>query len=139
YDAIYRLIKALGREHLGQFGGVPNAPTPTSYNDWSNINLPHPNDGKAIGSYVENFSYDPAGNIQRIQHIGSQPHSSGWTRDYAYKEASQLTAGNITNRLTSTAVGGGGPDNFRKSRDGCDTHGNIRPTPTQQLKKGDFE
>src|SRR5205823_3783378 len=35
YDPIYRLIKALGREHLGQTGGAPNAPAPTSYNDWS--------------------------------------------------------------------------------------------------------
>src|SRR4029077_21124351 len=57
YDAIYRLTQAIGREHLGQTGGVSNAPTPQSYNDWSNINLPHPNEGNAMGTYIENFGY----------------------------------------------------------------------------------
>src|SRR4029077_19578745 len=38
YDAIYRLIEATGREHLGQVGG---APMPYSYDDAPRVGLPH--------------------------------------------------------------------------------------------------
>ena len=39
YDAVYRLIEATGREHLGQTGGVLNPPTPHSYNDAPRVGL----------------------------------------------------------------------------------------------------
>lgn len=53
YDAMYRLIEATGREHLGQLGCVPNPPTPHSYNDAPRVALLHPGDGKAMGVYQE--------------------------------------------------------------------------------------
>ena len=53
YDAIYRLIHATGREHLGQVGG---APIPTGASDAPRIGLDHPNDGKAMGRYGEDMS-----------------------------------------------------------------------------------
>src|SRR5262249_29160267 len=61
------------------------------------------------------------------------------TRDYAYKEASQLEAGKFSNRLTSTSVGGGGPDIYSNSRDGYDTHGNMLHTPQLQVMQWDFK
>lgn len=137
YDAIYRLIKALGREHLGQSGGVPNAPAPQSYNDWTNINLPHPNDGQAMGSYIENFLYDPVGNIEQLQHIGSQPSNPGWTRNYSYQETSQLESGKVNNRLTSTTVGGS-TDTYSNSGNGYDAHGNMLRMPQLQIMQWDF-
>jgi RHS repeat-associated protein len=138
YDAIYRLIKATGREHLGQTGDVPNSPTPQSYNDWSNINLPHPNDGNAMGTYIENFDYDAAGNIQQIQHIGSEPANPGWKRTYAYDETSLLEPSKQSNRLTSTTVGGV-TDNYSAAGDGYDAHGNMLRMPPLQIMQWDFK
>src|SRR5262249_52006314 len=51
YDPIYRLTYAAGREHLGQNGGGPLPPTPTTYNDVPRIGLLHPNDRDAMGTY----------------------------------------------------------------------------------------
>ena len=47
YDAIYRLIEATGREHLGQAGG---SPIPHSYDDARRVGLLHPGDGNALGA-----------------------------------------------------------------------------------------
>jgi len=138
YDAIYRLIKAAGREHLGQTGGTPNAPTPQSYNDWTNINLPHPNDGKAMGTYIENFSYDAAGNFQQLQHLGSSPANPGWTRIYACNENSVIEAGRQNNRLTSTAVGGN-TETYSVSGNGYDAHGNMLRLPQLPAMQWDFK
>ena len=138
YDAIYRLIKATGREHLGQTGGVPNAPTPQSYNDWPNINLPHPNDGNAMGIYTENFSYDPVGNFQQLQHIGSDPVNPGWTRDYAYNFSSLIEPARSNNRLTSTTVGGV-TEAYSTAGDGYDFHGNMLHMPQLQIMQWDFK
>lgn len=137
YDAIYRLIKATGREHLGQTGGVPNAPTPQSYNDWPNINLPHPNDGNAMGTYIENFGYDPVGNIQQSQHIGSSPANPGWTRTYAYTEASLLEPSRVSNRLSTTTVGGT-TETYSTAGNGYDAHGNMLQMPQLQAMQWDF-
>jgi RHS repeat-associated protein len=106
YDATYRLIEATGREHLGQTGGSPNAPTPHSYNDFSRLRRQHPEDGAAMGSYLERYIYDAVGNIQVMRHRGSDPAHSGWTRTYSYLEASQLDPAVHANRLSSTTIGG---------------------------------
>jgi len=138
YDATYRLTRATGREHLGQTGGVPNAPLPQSYNDWLSINLPHPNDGNAMGTYIENFGYDPVGNIQQIQHIGSDPTNPGWKRTYAYNEASLVEPARSSNRLTSTTVGSI-TDGYSSSGDGYDTHGNMLRMPQLHIMQWDFK
>ena len=56
YDALYRLIQATGREHLGQQGnGDRRAPTaPDGFNTFP-IRLDHPNVLAAMGSYVERY------------------------------------------------------------------------------------
>src|SRR5262249_39576843 len=55
YDAIYRLIEATGREHLGQIGG---SPIPHSFNDEPRVGLLQPGDGNAMGRYSEQYIYD---------------------------------------------------------------------------------
>ena len=138
YDAIYRLIKASGREHLGQIGSTPNAPTPSSYSDWTNINLPHPNDSKAMGRYLENISYDAVGNFQQLQHIGSGPANSGWTRTFTCNETSLIESGRQNNRLTSTTVGGT-TEAYSISGNGYDAHGNMLRMPQLQNMQWDFK
>lgn len=62
YDALYRLIQAEGREHLGQAG----APIPHAYNDAGRVGILSanppgrfaPNDRTAMGRYTERYVYD---------------------------------------------------------------------------------
>lgn len=108
YDALYRLIQASGREHLGQRApGDPRTPTPPDAFDASHTRLDHPGDGQAMGRYVERYAYDAVGNVLKVQHRGSDPAQQGWTRRYDYDETSQIDPGGRSNRLTSTRVGHG--------------------------------
>jgi RHS repeat-associated protein len=91
YDALYRLISASGREHAGllTYGPADNwndVPFAASYS---------PNDNLAWQNYIQNFAYDPAGNIKQLAH--SVGGGSGWTRNYNYE--------NTNNRLKNTTVG----------------------------------
>nr|BFE36953.1 hypothetical protein GCM10010200_092040 [Actinomadura rugatobispora] len=106
YDAVYRLIEATGREHLGQTGGTPNAPTPHSSDDLARLRLQHPEDGNAMGRYIERYTYDAVGNIESMRHRGCDPAHAGWRRAYTYDEPSALDPAVSSNRLTSTTVGG---------------------------------
>jgi RHS repeat-associated protein len=134
YDAIYRLIEATGREHLGQVGGAPIA---HSYNDVLRVGL-HPGDGNAMGRYLEHYIYDAVGNFLEMQHRGSHPAHPGWTRTYAYSETSQLEPGKQSNRLTSTAIGGT-PETYSVAGDGYDAHGNMLRMPHLQVMQWDFK
>ncbi|MDZ8263104.1 SpvB/TcaC N-terminal domain-containing protein [Nostoc sp. ChiQUE01b] len=104
YDAIYRLIEATGREHLGQTGGQRNAPTPPDAFNSFHTRLDHPGDGDAMGTYVEQYVYDAVGNILSMQHRGSDPAHAGWTRTYAYTENSLLEPIKQSNRLSNTTI-----------------------------------
>lgn len=120
YDAVYRLIEATGREHLGQTGTSPNAPTaPDAFNAF-HTRLNHPGDGQAMGTYVERYLYDVVGNILAMQHRGSAPLSSGWTRSYAYDQPSLLEPLKNNNRLGSTTF-----DAAVFETCSHDAHGNI--------------
>jgi RHS repeat-associated protein len=111
YDAFYRLLEATGREHLGQ----GRALVPHSHNDAGRAGLINadpagnfaPNDGNAMGTYVERYIYDGVGNILQVQHRGSNPANPGWTRAYNYVEASLTEPGRVSNRLSSSRVGNG--------------------------------
>ena len=103
YDALYRLIQATGREHLGQGG----APIPHSHDDAGRVGLLYPNDGNAMGTYIERYVYDAVGNFLQMQHRGSDPAHAGWTRRYTYSETSLIEGGKQSNRLSSTQVGNG--------------------------------
>jgi RHS repeat-associated protein len=105
YDALYRLIEATGREHLGQIGSQRNPPTPPDAFNGFHTRLDHPGDGDAMGTYVERYVYDPVGNFLKMQHRGSDPAHPGWTRAYAYEEPSLLEPAKQSNRLSSTTIG----------------------------------
>jgi RHS repeat-associated protein len=124
YDAIYRLIEATGREHIGQAG----APISHSYNDAPRIGLLHPNDGNAMDHYLERYVYDAVGNFLSMQHRGSNPADFGWTRTYDYSETSQLEPGKQSNRLTSTTIGAA-TETYSSGGVGYDAHGNMAHMP----------
>ncbi len=123
YDALFRLTEATGREHLGQAGAHPH-----SHNDAprvGRVGIPHASDGEALGRYLERYLYDAVGNIASVQHIGTNPHNPGWTRNYAYAEPSQLEPDKVSNRLTSTTVGRISAPAVHK----YDEHGNMLDMP----------
>ena len=122
YDAVYRLIEATGREHLGQAGGPPQ---PHSYNDVPRVRLPHRNDRLAMGRYVEEYVYDAVGNIREMRHRGSEPPHSGWMRAY--------TCAAANNRLVETRVGQT-VETYRH-----DPHGNMTTMPHLAVLAWDFE
>ena len=124
YDALYRLIQADGREHLGQAAsGERLAPTaPDGFNAF-HTRLDHPGDGNAMGNYTERYVYDAVGNFLQMQHRGSDPAHPGWTRAYTYAEASLTEPGKQSNSLSSTQVGNGiaaVPETYLH-----DAHGNM--------------
>lgn len=125
YDALYRLIQADGREHLGQAAGGERLPptAPDGFNAF-HTRLDHPGDGNAMGTYTERYVYDAVGNFLQMQHRGSDPPHPGWTRAYRYEEASVTEPGKQSNRLTSTKVGNGVAETHLH-----DTHGNILRMP----------
>ena len=97
YDAIYRLIGADGREHIGQN-------SPTAWNDEFRICLPQPGDGQAMRNYCEAYEYDEVGNLLRMIHQ-AQVNNGNWTRTYDYNEPSLLEPARKNNRLSHTAIG----------------------------------
>ncbi len=133
YDAVHQLIEATGREHLGQTGGQPNPPTAPDAFDGFHTRLDQPGDGKAMGTYVERYLYDAVGNVLTMQHRGSDPAHSGWTRSYAYNEPSLIEPATTNNRMSSTIVDSGAAETYS-----YDAHGNITAMPHLPLMQWDF-
>jgi RHS repeat-associated protein len=125
YDAIYRLINAEGREHIGQA-----AHPETTWNDQFRVHLPHPGDGQAMRRYSERYEYDPVGNFERMIH---QATNGDWTRAYAYNEVSLLEPGKQSNRLSSTTVGVNNPELYP-----YDAHGNMIAMPHLPAMRWDY-
>lgn len=137
YDALYRLIQAKGRQHLGQGG----SPIPHSHDDAGRsgafppiARACGPNDGNAMGTYTERYVYDAVGNFLKMQHRGSNPAHAGWTRAYSYAADSLIEDGHDgapvkpSNRLTRTMLNPAGntqqPENYAH-----DAHGNMQRMP----------
>ncbi|MCX6543100.1 MAG: toxin [Acidobacteria bacterium] len=155
YDAVYRLIEATGREHLGQVGG---SPIPHSYNDAPRVGVLggdlagrfSPNDANVMGCYLERYAYDKVGNFRTMEHRGTDPVHPGWTRAYSHDEDSltepSIPAGAGTpaqpakksNRLSSTTVGGT-TETYSTLGDGYDVHGNMLRMPHLQVMQWDFK
>ena len=79
-----------------------------------------------MGTYTEKYQYDPVGNLLAMTHAVS---SGSWTRRYAYREPSQITAAETNNRLTSTSLPGdpaAGPYSATYTHD---AHGNMTRMP----------
>ncbi len=134
YDAVYRLIEATGREHLGQVGG---APVPHSHDDAPRVSLDwSANDGNAMAAYVERYVYDAAGNFLKMQHRGTDPAQPGWTRDYGYGVASLLEPLKRGNRLSGTTVESEDPPVVEPYAH--DAHGNMTTMPHLSLMQWDY-
>jgi RHS repeat-associated protein len=88
YDALYRLVHATGREHIGQ-----NQPSEPLSKMFPKV---QPGDGKAMRRYSQEYQYDGVGNILSMIH---QAHDSSgaynWQLHYQYAEDS--------NRLLATS------------------------------------
>jgi RHS repeat-associated protein len=136
HDALYRLIEATGREHLGQTGA---SPAPGSYNDRPRIGrLLSASDGNAMGRYVERYLYDKTGNFTEVIHRGTVPTNPGWTRTYIYDEVSPLDPAQRSNRLTGTVVGGT-TETYSTGGNGYDPHGNMLRMPHLQSMRWEFK
>lgn len=125
YDAIYRLIKATGREHIGQL-----AKPETSWNDEFRTDLPHPHDGQKMRHYSEQYFYDAVGNFVKLVH---QAANGNWTRTYLYNEPSLIDPVKRSNRLSNTTV------DATTEPYAHDAHGNMTSMPHLTLMQWDFK
>jgi len=134
YDALYRLINATGREHMGQL-----AAPQSNWNDEFRTNLPHPGDGQKMRNYTEQYVYDAVGNFEKLIH---QAANGNWTRTYIYGETSLVEDGvggtplKTSNRLSLTKVGNNNPVSEPYA---YDTHGNMTSMPHLTLMQWDFK
>jgi hypothetical protein len=104
YDAVYRLIEATGREHVGQTA-FDFTPPFGERRDYPFLGLrAHPNDLQAMRRYIERYEYDVVGNLEVIRHAAN---GGGWMRGYEYDAVSLIEATKLSNRLTKTTVGDG--------------------------------
>ncbi|MFK4042925.1 RHS repeat-associated core domain-containing protein [Nonomuraea wenchangensis] len=137
YDALYRLVRADGREHLGLLDAALAPPSPTSATDIPRV---HPADRNALGRYRERYTYDVAGNLTELRHRGTNPRHRGWTRTFTCTESSRLEpsrAGVYGNRLTTTvdSTAASGPPARRDYHH--DARGNMDLLPPLQLLRWD--
>jgi RHS repeat-associated protein len=94
YDVVYRLLRASGREHIGQTTAAP-----TGADDSPRRAVPLPTDSQAMRNYTETYSYDVVGNFASVAHAAT---GGSWTRAYRYDEANPAAT---NDRLTSSQVG----------------------------------
>jgi RHS repeat-associated protein len=104
YDALYRLIRAEGREN-DTFNNAPQAP------GYDALRHNFPRTDQALRNYYQTYSYDEVGNILEMRHFTPNER---WTRQYTYASDS--------NRLITTFTGGN-PVNAITYR--YDAHGNM--------------
>jgi len=126
YDAVYRLVAAVGREHAGG-----NAPP--SWSDGTRTGFPIPGSCADLRQYVETYRYDAVGNLLQMQHhVGANLDSPGqvlWNRRFQYRTAS--------NRLRCTSAPGEAalpdyaddPSPAYSERYTYDPHGNLTSMP----------
>jgi RHS repeat-associated protein len=131
YDAIYRLLAATGREHIGQAAFAPE-PQTGNLRDYPFLGLAaNPNDLRAMRNYTERYDYDAVGNFETMTHVAQ---NGNWTRNYHYNEPSLLEPAKISNCLSSTQVGNGPLQSYP-----CDVHGNIIEMPHLATMEWDFK
>lgn len=136
YDAVYRLIRSSGREHLGQ-----------RKQDSRN----HRNDGTAMARYTESYQYDSCGNMLSLRHESADPTHGTWTRHYDYLERSQIEPETFSNRLSGTTCGGSSTNISYDGEEGLagnitsmstipsmrwDPRNNLKATARQAVREG---
>lgn len=119
YDAAYRIVVALGREHVGQNMAVDRF-------DGHRSGLAHPAEGNAMQNYRQEYEYDYAGNLTTMVHSsGVGPFLQQWTRLF-FPDATD-------NRLASSQVGATAePYTY-------DAHGNLTSLPSVSSMTWDFD
>ena len=138
YDALYRLIRAEGREHAGQ--GAHSQPDDTEFPPL--MNVPHENDGQALRRYTELYQYDAASNILRMIH---QASGGNWTRRYEYDSLKAEGADtvkkavHVNNRLRSTSLPGDAETGPFSAKYVYDAHGNMIAMPHLRMIEWDFK
>ena len=125
YNSTYQLVEACGREHLRQAESQQH-PSSKGVKDM-HVHLDHPHDGRAMGRYVEQYYYDRASNILRMQHENTTS-SRQWTRHYEYNELSFLEPTRLNNRLSRTRIGTVSEEYKYDGLEGI--HGNMTSMPT---------
>ncbi len=122
YDAIYRLIEAQGREHIGQTAHDFNPPKRRDFDFAGLANFAaHPNDLHAMRIYTETYVYDAVGNFDHVRHSAN---GGSWTRTYEYDAPSLIGPAQRSNRLTKTTVGNNAVGNHVEIYTYADSQGN---------------
>ena len=121
YDVVYRLLRASGREHIGQTTAAP-----TGADDSPRRAVPLPTDPQAMRNYTETYSYDVVGNFASVAHAAA---GGSWTRAYRYDEPNPAAT---NDRLTSTRVGAA------VEPYGYDANGNITSMPHLPVMSWDY-
>ncbi|MDA5545064.1 RHS repeat protein [Yersinia rochesterensis] len=92
YDALYQLIEATGRE--SDSNGAQSAKLPA---------LSSLTDGNQYVNYTRRYSYDRAGNLLKIQHIGASQYSTNITvsdaSNHGIQQQDGLTAADIRSQF----------------------------------------
>jgi RHS repeat-associated protein len=105
YNALYRLVFASGREHIGQ-NQPPDPEDPTRRGH------AHPGDATAMRGYEQDYAYDETGNLLEIVHrAGNGAFAEQWRRTANYAASS--------NRLIDSTAAG------TTVSYGHDAHGNM--------------
>ncbi|MEQ1570923.1 MAG: RHS repeat-associated core domain-containing protein [Myxococcota bacterium] len=97
YDALYRLVRATGREKVDQ------RQTTAFYADYAGATgaIPDPAD-PALRQYTQAYRYDAVGNLLEMKHQQGLGGAVAWRRGYAYEPGN--------NQLVSTSAPGDDPD-----------------------------
>ncbi|MDX2249416.1 MAG: SpvB/TcaC N-terminal domain-containing protein [Bacteroidia bacterium] len=120
YDALYRLIRADGRENA-----TNSAPGPGPH-PFGPLDTTIPGDG-ALRNYTQHYHYDPVGNFVEMRHSAD---GGSWTRRY--------TTASDSNRLLRTWLGDDEPGAVLYR---YDTHGsmlNFANVPEEQNNRWDY-
>jgi RHS repeat-associated protein len=139
YDAIYRLIEATGREHIGQ-SALQLIPPNGNYRDHPFVGAAQNNDLQALRNYSEHYEYDAVGNFERMNH---QAANGGWTRAYEYEKASliedglRITPRKTNNYLSRTVLQPDGSQPLGEPYT-YDAHGNMTSMPHLTRMQWDF-
>ncbi|HET6215093.1 MAG TPA: RHS repeat-associated core domain-containing protein, partial [Micromonosporaceae bacterium] len=124
YDAIYRLVAADGREHIGQ--SAFHTVTDGNHRDHPFAGATALTDLQAVRGYTERLEYDEVGNIVELAHRAG---GAGWTRGFTYQEVSLLESAKMSNRLSQA-----GPEGYT-----YDAHGAVTSMPHLSTLDWDFK
>jgi len=117
YDALYRLTKATGREHIDNGAG-----TELEENGYLNAHTQIPADATALRNYIRKWEYDEVGNILKLIHNAD---NGDWSRTCNYASDN--------NRLMSTKVGQQAAVSYMYN-----VHGSMTAMPHLQAMEWDF-